>query len=112
MESTRLKKVAKLIQQELGNVFQRESKTLFNGAFITVTEVKLSPDIGSARVYLSFFLVQDVPKALEVVKEHGSLIRKKLGDAVRHQLRIIPELHFIIDDSLDKAMRIDELLKK
>jgi ribosome-binding factor A len=112
MENTRLKKVNRLLQNELGVIFQRESKTLFGGAMITVTEVSVSPDLSVAKVYISLFLTSNPQKLFEEIKLQTPVIRKQLGMAIRHQLRIIPELIFIYDDSLDRALRIEELLKK
>ncbi|MCC7050735.1 MAG: 30S ribosome-binding factor RbfA [Bacteroidia bacterium] len=112
MESARLKKVNRLLQKELGIYFQQNTKTLFNGAMITVTDVSASPDLSSAKIYISLFLTSDTKMLFKTITELTPLIRKSLGNAVKSQLRVIPELQFKIDDSLDKAMRIDELLKK
>lgn len=112
MESGRLKKVNKLLQKELGILFQQESKTLFQGAFITVTEVRCSPDLSYAKAFLSFFMVKDNKALLKLIDEQKSVIRNKIGQLIKNQIRVIPEFDFRIDDSLDRAMRIDELLKK
>jgi ribosome-binding factor A len=112
MTSIRQHKVASLLQKELAELFVFKSKTLFNGAFITVTTVRISPDLSVAKVYLSFMSVPDKVKMLEQVKEHTKEIRKALGTKIKHQLRIVPELIFYLDDSIDYAMKIEELLKK
>lgn len=112
MSSTRQNKVARLLQKELAEIFQREARGMFGGAFITVTGVKVSPDLGVAKVYLSFMAVKDKEALLAKIREQGKEIRKHLGLRIKHQLRIVPELIFYIDDSLDYAERIDELLKK
>lgn len=111
MESTRQKKVARLIQKEMAEIFLRESRNLFNGAFITVTTARISPDLGYAKVYLSMFKVADQKELLEQINGLKKDIRKRLGEKVRHQLRIVPELEFHIDDSLDYLENIDRLLK-
>jgi ribosome-binding factor A len=110
MESTRQKKVARLIQKEMAELFQRESKTLFQGAFITVTTARISPDLGHAKVYLSMFKVEKPELLLNEIREHKKEIRKRLGEKVRHQLRIVPDIDFFIDDSLDYLENIDKLL--
>ncbi len=111
MESTRQKKVARLIQKEMAEIFLRESRNLFNGAFITVTTARISPDLGYAKVYLSMFKVADQKELLEQINGLKKDIRKRLGEKVRHQLRIVPELEFHIDDTLDYLENIDRLLK-
>ncbi|MGZ3901491.1 MAG: 30S ribosome-binding factor RbfA [Bacteroidia bacterium] len=112
MESVRQQKVSKLIQKELAEIFRSNSKTLFGGAFITVTVVRISPDLGAAKVYLSIMAAKDKKALFKLVEDQTSVIRKKLGQQVGKQLRVVPELAFFIDDSLDYAMKIDELLKK
>lgn len=110
-ESTRQKKVARLIQKEMAEYFLYESRNLFQGAFITVTTARISPDLGYAKVYLSMFKVADQQALLDQINLIKKDIRKKLGEKVRHQLRIVPELEFHIDDSLDYLENIDRLLK-
>jgi ribosome-binding factor A len=112
MESTRQLKIARLLQKELATLFQKESRELAAGALITVTMVRISPDLSVAKVYLSFYPVKDSKKFLEHIKERVKDVRGKLGQAVKKQLRVVPELVFYIDDSLDYADNIDRLLKK
>lgn len=112
MESIRQQKVSKLIQKELAEIFRSEAKSLFGGAFITVTVVRISPDLGVAKIYLSIMATKDKKAIFKLVEDQSSVIRKKLGNLVGVQLRVVPELTFFIDDSLDYAMKIDELLKK
>ena len=111
MESERLKKVQSLLQQELSAIVQRIAKDRFRGILYSVTRVKLSPDLSLARVYVSIFPVADKASALEVLVEHQSEIKQRLGQSLRHQLRIMPELRFALDDSLDYEANIDRLLK-
>lgn len=111
MDSTRQQKVSKLIQKELGDVFQHESRNLFGSAFITITEVQISPDMSIAKIYLSILAVKDVKKMLEQIKENVKPLRKELGIRVKNQLRIVPNLTFFIDDTVERADRIDQLLK-
>lgn len=110
-DSIRQQKVAGLLQKELAVIFQRESRNLFKGALITVTVVRITPDLGFAKVYLSFFLTEDKDELLKNIRSHKSKIRYDLGKEVGKQLRIVPELQFYKDDSIDYAMNINELLK-
>jgi ribosome-binding factor A len=113
MESLRQQKVNKLLAKELAEIFRGESKTMFAGGFITVTGVRVSPDLSSAKVYVSIMGgKKDKDTVFLMIKDQTHMIRKRLGIIVGKQLRIVPELMFFIDDSLDYAMRIDELLKK
>ena len=112
MESVRQQKVNKLVQKELAEIFRSEARNMFGGAFITVTVVRVSPDLGVAKVYISIMATKDKKAIFKLVEDQNYLIRKKLGMMIGKQLRVVPELHFFIDDSLDYAMKIDELLKK
>ncbi len=112
MASLRQNKVSRLIQRELSEIFQLESRRLFNGKMITVTVVRLSGDLGLAKVYLSIFPVKEDEDALKAVNDQKSRIRFELGNRIRNQLRRIPELMFYLDDSIDYADNIDKLLKK
>ena len=111
MDSIRQNKVNKLLLKELSELFRSESRNLFGGAFITVTVVRVSPDLGLAKVYLSI-MGKNGKEVMKVVEEKNKDIRRRVGNALGKQLRVIPELHFYIDDSLDYAMKIEELLKK
>ena len=111
MDSTRQLKVSRLLQKELGEIFQRETRLLFGNALITVTQVRVSPDLGVAKVYVSLFNVPDNAALLKLIQTHTKEIRMKLANRIKKQVRIIPNLVFFHDDSLDYAMRIDELLK-
>jgi ribosome-binding factor A len=111
MDSMRQQKINRMIQKELGNAFQREARNLFNGAMITVTKVNITKDLAVARVYLSIFASRDKHAMIELVRHHGKELRYQLGQQLHNQLRIIPELHFFEDDSLDYIENIDNLLK-
>lgn len=112
MTTTRQNKVARLIQKELGDIFQRESKDHYGGKMISVTVVRMSPDLSLARVYLSVFPMQGEKDPLSAVHENHSRLRYELGNRIRHQVRIVPELVFMVDDSLDYLENIERLLKK
>lgn len=113
MATIRQEKVGKLIQQDLSIIFQEKARELFGGAFITVTIVRMSPDLGVAKVYLSFFTNSGTDKktVLEMVKSKTGAVRGLLGHKIGKQVRIVPELLFYLDDSLDYAQQIDDLLK-
>ncbi len=112
MESVRQSKIAKLLQKELAELFRSEARNLFGGAFITVTTVRISPDLSVARAYLSIMAAANKKETLELIKSLHPVIRKKIGLLIGKQVRIIPEFQFFIDDSLDYAEKIDNLLKK
>ena len=111
MESVRQSKVNRLLQKELAEIFRSEAKTLFQGAFISVTQVRVSPDLGFAKVYLSIMVSKNVEKVLELIKSQEFAIKKLLIAKIRNQFKTMPELAFFIDDSLDYADRINQLLK-
>ena len=110
MESTRQHKISRLIQKELAEYFQRESRSFFPNKLITVTMVRVTSDLSIARVYLSIFPAGKDEDLLGPVTGHSGKIRNELAKKVRHQLRKIPELEFFLDDSLDYADNIDRLL--
>lgn len=112
MEGTRLQKVARLIQKDLGEILQREGQSMFAGKMITVTQVRVSPDLALAKVYLSIFPSAGGEQTLEGIKNHARYFRGELGKRVRYQMRVVPELAFFIDDSLDYIENIDRLLNK
>jgi ribosome-binding factor A len=109
MESKRQQKVARQLQKDLSEIFQREVPHLFNGAFITVTSVRMSPDLSVARVYLSFLATKNKDMLLETIREHSRTLRQHLGERVRHQLRIVPDLTYFIDDTAEYAEKMDKL---
>ncbi len=112
MAKTRQNKVARLIQKELGDIFQKESRQYYGGKMISVTVVRITPDLSIAKVYLSIYPAQRDKDPLFEVHANQSRLRYELGNRVRHQLRIIPELIFYVDDSLDYLENIEKLLKK
>lgn len=111
METTRQNKISRLIQKELSEIFLLQTKSM-NGVLVSVSAVRISPDMSIARVYLSVFPSERSQEIVKNINDNMKSIRYELGTRVRHQLRIIPELKFLVDDSLDYAERIDELLKK
>jgi len=111
METTRQQKIARLIQKELGDMFQKQTRAM-HGVLVSVSAVRISPDMSVCRAYLSIFPSERSAEILDNIHSHVREIRYELGTRVRHQLRIIPELRFFIDDSLDYIDHIDELLAR
>lgn len=111
MQETRQNRICRLLQKELSLIFQRQTRQM-HGVMVSVTRVKISPDLSICTAYLSIFPSERGEELLENINGNVSSIRYDLGQRVRNQLRIIPELRFFIDDSLDYLDRIDDLLKK
>ena len=109
-ESTRQKKVARLIQKEIADIFLRKSNEYAPGKMISITKVRVSPDLSFAKIYLSIFPSANHDDILKAVQDHSHKIRFDLGNKVRRQLRIVPDLAFYFDDSLDYIDKIDKLL--
>lgn len=110
METTRQNKIARLLQKELGEMFLLQTKAM-PGTLISVSAVRISPDMSIARAYLSVFPSEKSEEIVKSMNDNMRSIRYELGTRVRHQLRIIPELKFFVDDSLDYIEKIDSLLK-
>ncbi|MFA6924089.1 MAG: 30S ribosome-binding factor RbfA [Bacteroidales bacterium] len=112
MATTRQNKVARLIQKNLSEIFQQESINYCRGSMITVTKVNVTPDLSIARTNLSIYGTSDKSALLKIVKDDTKEIRHKLAVRIKNQVRIIPNLEFFIDDSLDYIENIEKLLKK
>ena len=111
MQETRQNKIARLLQKELSLIFQQQTRAT-HGVMISVTRTKISPDLSICTAYLSVFPSEKGEEILSNINANSKQIRYELGTHVRNQMRIIPELRFFIDDSLDYIEHIDELLKK
>lgn len=110
METTRQNKISRLLQKELSEIFLLQTKAM-PGILISVRAVRISPDMSIARVYLSVFPSEKAEEMVKNINDNMKSIRYELGTRVRYQLRIIPELKFFVDDSLDYIEKIDSLLK-
>ena len=110
MERTRKHKISRLLEKELSEIFLLQTKAM-PGTLVSVSAVRISPDMSIARVYLSVFPSEKAEEIVKNINENMKTIRYELGTRVRHQLRIIPELKFFVDDSLDYIEKIDSLLK-
>ena len=111
METTRQQKVAKQIQKDISDIFTKEAAGIVAGTMVTVTVVRVSPDLGYAKVYLSIFPFDRSTEVMKKREDNNWLIRKALGSRVRNQLKQVPELTFMLDDSLEYIENIDNLLK-
>jgi ribosome-binding factor A len=111
-EGKRQKQVAALLHEELSRVFQHLGLNMVDGGMVSISAVKLTPDLIEARIYLSFFKVPDANAAMKKIEERAWEIKKDLVNSVKHQLRSMPQLSFKIDTSLEYVDRMEELFKK
>jgi len=109
-ESKRQQKFSRLILKDLGEILQQDKRGILEGAFITISDVLMSPDLAIARVYLSMMLVQDREALIDKITARKSEIRKALGNKIGKQVRIVPDLHFYIDEIPENASRIDKII--
>ncbi|MDE7451157.1 MAG: 30S ribosome-binding factor RbfA, partial [Alistipes sp.] len=111
METTRQQKIAKQIQKDIADIFQKEGAELVRGTLVTVTAVRVSPDFGYARIYVSVFPFEQSGALLERLEEQNRFLRRALGQRIRNQIKNIPEIRFLVDDSLEYIAQIDRALK-
>ncbi|MBB6609627.1 30S ribosome-binding factor RbfA [Pontibacter sp. Tf4] len=109
MESKRQQKFSRLIQKELAEIFQRETTHLFGSAYISVSAVRVSPDLGIAKIYLSVMMAPNKEELLQEIRINTKTLRHFLAQRIKSQVRIIPELIFYLDDTADYAAKIDKL---
>lgn len=109
MESKRQQKFARLIQRDLADIFQREVKDIFKTHFVTITQVKVTPDLGIAYVYLSILAASDKQAVVDIAEDNNKMIRQVLARKIKNQVRAIPELRFFLDDTSDYVQKMDEL---
>jgi ribosome-binding factor A len=110
-ESKRQQRFAGIIQADLAELFQREGRIWFPGAFVTVTRVRMTPDLAIARVFLSFLQSERAKSDMETLRSHTSEIRYKLGAKIKNQARIVPHLEFFIDDTQEYVAHMDKLFE-
>lgn len=111
-ESTRQLKVAREIQRDMAEIIRSKGMAAFDGALVSVSGVKVSPDLSVAKIYVSIFPSEKAPKVMAILEAEGKALRGELGSKVAKQLRIVPEITFFRDDSLDYVEHIEELLRK
>ena len=108
--TTRQLKFAKLIQKEISDIFQRDKRGILDNTFVTIADVRVSPDLGLARIYVSMMLAKDKQAVLDKITSRKGEIRKALGNKIGKQVRIIPELVFYLDEVEENAQRMDSLI--
>jgi ribosome-binding factor A len=111
-DSIKQKKIGKLIQEELSKVFQKMGLNVYQGGMITITGVNITPDLLIARVSVSFLNIKDPKKTLQEITAQTKDLRHQLGNKIRNQVRVIPDLEFFLDDSLGNVFKIEEIFKK
>jgi ribosome-binding factor A len=111
-EGKRQKQVAGVLQEEMNGIFLRMGLTMLDGGMVSISGVKVTPDLLEARIYLSFYQVKDKTLALKKIEDKGWEIKKEIAARVKHQLRRIPEIKYFSDDALDNVFKIETLLKK
>ena len=110
MNPIRQQQVASLIKRNLGEIFTKEGRNIYSNAFVTITQVRLTPDLSIARVYLSVYNVEDKQDIVTMITENEYGIRRLLGNRIRNKVRHIPELEFYLDDTLDEVYKMEKLL--
>ena len=111
-ETTRQQKIGSLLMKDVSDIFLKEGHNFLRGAMVSITKVRISPDLSLAKIYISVFPFEKNQEILKNVKDNAKMIRYELGKKVRTQLRIVPELVFYVDDSLEYVENIDKLLAK
>lgn len=112
MESKRQKQVARVIQENLSDIFLREAREITGQAMVTVSQVRMTPDLLTARVYLSVYNTEDAEGLMRTIEANNKAIRRLLGNRIRHHVRKIPELSFFRDDTLDEVFRLEEIFRE
>ena len=111
-EGKRQKQVASLLHHELSDIFQRMGLTMIDGGMISISSVKITPDLFDARIYLSLFQVKDADGVMKKIEERSWEIKKELVSRVKNQLRSMPQLNFYQDTTLDYVDKMEEIFKK
>lgn len=111
METTRQQKIAKQIQRDVAEIFQKEGASIVRGSLLTVTAVRVSPDLAYAKIYVSIFPFDQSAELMKRLESQNWFIRRGLGQRLRNQLKSVPEIQFFLDDSLEYIEHIDEALK-
>lgn len=111
-EGKRQKQIAGVINEEMNTIFQRLGLNMQDGGMVSISSVKITPDLLEARIYLSLFQVKDKKSVMHRIETKTWEIKKELAARIKHQVRRIPELQFFADDTLDQVFKMEELLKK
>lgn len=111
-EGKRQRQVAGAIQESMNDIFRRLNLAMIDGGMVSISSVKVTPDLLEARIYLSIFQVKDQQSVMKTIENRAWEIKKELADKMKHQLRRIPVLHYYLDDTLDYVFKMEELFKK
>ena len=111
-EGKRQRQVASALQEEMNDIFRRLSLNMIDGGMVSISTIKVTPDLLEARIYLSLFQVNDGKAVMKIIESRAWEIKKELASRVKHQLRRIPVLHFYLDDTLDYVFKMEEVFKK
>ena len=111
-EKKRQKQVAGVINEELSDIFQRLGLNMLDGGMVSISSVKITPDLLEARIYVSLFQVKDPVATMKKIEERAWEIKRELAARIKHQVRRIPELTFFVDDTLDQVFKMEELFKQ
>ena len=112
METTRQPKIARQIQRDIADIFQKEGRDLLRGTLVTVTEVRVSPDFNYAKIYVSIFPFDKAPETMAVLAKQNRFIRRQLGRRIKDQLKSVPEIQFFLDDSLEYIEHLEQAMKE
>ena len=112
METTRQPKIARQIQRDIADIFQKEGRDLLRGTLVTVTEVRVSPDFNYAKIYVSIFPFDKAPEPMAVLDKQNRFIRRELGRRIKDQLKSVPEIQFFLDDSLEYIEHLEQAMKE
>ncbi len=112
LEGKRQKQVAGVIHEEMTTIFRKMGLSMVDGGLVSISSVKITPDLLEARIYLSVFQAKDNVEVLKKIEERGSEIKRELASKLKHQLRRIPEIKYFLDDTLDQVFKMEELFKK
>lgn len=112
IEGKRQKQVAAVLEKELNDIFQRLGLNMIDGGMVSISAVKITPDLFDARIYLSFFKIKDNAAALKTIEDRSWEIKKELTARVRHQLRSMPQLSFFVDETLEYVDKMEKLFKE
>ncbi|HYG39186.1 MAG TPA: 30S ribosome-binding factor RbfA [Cytophagales bacterium] len=110
MDSKRQQKIGRLLQKEISSILISDTKSLFDGAFITVTQVKVTSDLSIARIYLSLLMTSNKEALLEKIKQNTKTLRQLLSARIKNQMRVIPDLQFFIDDTAEYAEKMNNII--
>lgn len=112
METTRQQKIAKQIQRDMAEIFRKEAAEIVRGILVTVTAVRVSPDFSYAKIYVSVFPFEKNAAVMTALEENNWFLRRALGQRIRNQLKVVPEIQFFLDDSLEYIEQIDRAIRR